>query len=116
MIYRHLNPDTIRKAMMDNDDMTRQFVDMYILQCPSDFQQLIENVNNGYLQGTADAAHHIKPTMEYVGATALRIAFQELEDLARRGEDNGMIRKKFEALQANFDELMKELQDFRERL
>jgi len=116
MIYCHLNPDTIRKAMMDNDDMVREFVDMYILQCPSDFQQLTESVQNGHLKGTADTAHHIKPTMEYVGATALRIAFQELEDLARRGEDNGLIRKKFEALQAKFDELMKELQAFRKKL
>ncbi len=116
MKYHFINPDLIHKTMLNDTNMVRQFVDMYISQCPADFQKLIESVEKEHFRNVADAAHHIKPTMEYIGATALRIDFQELENLARQEEVFTDIREKFEYIQAKFRELMEELRVFREEL
>jgi len=116
MTYHYIKPDNIYKSMMDNTAMVRQFVEMYIAQSPVDFQQLTKSVQAGDYREIADAAHQIKPTMEYVGATALRLDFQELETAARQEEDLTAIREKLEAVHVKFDDFLHELTVFRDSL
>ncbi len=108
MIYSYIQPAVIEKSMMNNKELIRQFVDMYIVQCPVDFDKLAESIRSFDCQGIADLAHHMKPTMEYVGATKLRWDFQELESLANVG-NKVKIYEKFDRLNVKFEDFIQEL-------
>lgn len=112
MKYKIINPDVINKSMMGNPQMVRQFVEMYIDQSPVDFRILISSLANNDKKGIRDSAHHIKPTMEYIGASSLRIAFQELENMGRDEVEMDTIKIKFEQIQKDFDLMIEELKSF----
>ncbi len=116
MKYSYIKTTVINKSMFNNTDLIGQFLEMYITQCPVDFDTLAENVHANDYQGIADAAHHIKPTMEYVGATSLRLDFQELESLANTANNSTEIREKFDLLKVKFNEFIQELVHYRNSL
>ena len=113
MTYIYIQPAVIDKSMMNNKDLIRQFVDMYIVQCPIDFDKLSESVRSYDCQDIADLAHHMKPTMEYVGATELRVNFEELEALAKNTDNETVIHEKFVALRLKFQTFIQELIHYR---
>lgn len=98
--------------MMGNPEMVRQFVAIYIQQSPIDFQALEQSLEKGNIKTIGDSAHHIKPTMEYIGASSLRLSFQELEDMSRTNVTLELIRQKFEEIKPQFQEMMEELEYF----
>ncbi|NGM62969.1 hypothetical protein G5B30_13740 [Sphingobacterium sp. SGG-5] len=112
MTYIYIQPNVIVKSMMNDKDLIQQFVDMYTAQCPVDFDKLSKSIQQNDRQGIADMAHHMKPTMEYVGATALRLDFQELECVATTA-DRADIVEKFNILHAKFRDFMRELSHYR---
>ncbi len=112
MAYKIINPETINKSMMGNPKMVKQFIEMYIEQSPIDFQLLTNSLNNNNTTAIRDNAHHIKPTMEYIGATMLREAFQELENMGRDGVEMSIIRSRFREIKSNFDLMIEELKKF----
>lgn len=116
MKYQIIKPEVIYSSMMENSDMVRQFVEMYLFQSPLDFERLAETVAQNDIKSIEGAAHHIKPTMEYIGATALRSDFQELEDLARQQRDFTLISEKFDSITIKFNELLVELKRFLEEI
>ena len=81
--YQTINPATIAENMMQNAGLIRQFLTLYLQQIPEDFQQLKEALVTQNHAEIASKAHHIKPTMEYIGATVLRQKFQEIESAAK---------------------------------
>lgn len=104
-----INIDVIYKSMMGNDEMVKQFVELYLSQTPIDFQALEDSVASGNPKAIADAAHHIKPTMEYIGASELRVLFQEIETLGKENASIELIRDKFNALKPQFNLMIEEL-------
>lgn len=116
MSYEIIKPETIYSSMMNNRDMVGQFVEMYLLQSPLDFEKLADSIGQKDIVKIGDAAHHIKPTMEYIGATTLRLDFQELEDIARKHGDLDLITERFVAIKTQFDKLMTELRVFLEEV
>lgn len=112
MVYKIINPESINKSMMGNPKMVKQFIEMYIEQSPIDFQALTHSVLNNDRAAIRDSAHHIKPTMEYIGASKLRIAFQELETMGRNRIEMETIRIKFEEIKSDFDLMIAELKSF----
>lgn len=112
MSYKIINPEIIKKSMMGDSEMVRQFVDMYIKQSPIDFEALEHSVGKNNKQAIRDSAHHIKPTMEYIGATALRVAFQELEDMGREEADIHLISARFREVKYDFECMIEELRLF----
>ncbi|TDQ81281.1 Hpt domain-containing protein [Sphingobacterium yanglingense] len=112
MAYKIINPESINKSMMGNPKMVKQFIEMYIEQSPLDFQALILSVLNDDKNAIRDSAHHIKPTMEYIGASKLRSAFQELENMGRDGMGVEAIRIRFEEIRSDFDLMIAELKSF----
>ncbi|MDR2284682.1 MAG: Hpt domain-containing protein [Sphingobacterium sp.] len=112
MAYKIINPESINKSMMGNPKMVKQFIEMYIEQSPLDFQVLAQSLTNNDKTAIGDSAHHIKPTMEYIGASKLRAAFQELENMGRDGIEMETIRIKFEEIKSDFDLMITELKSF----
>ena len=109
MNYNIINIDTIKNSMMGNDDMVKQFVGMYLSQCPVDFENLEKAVSSQSHQDIKDAAHHIKPTMEYIGASNLRLAFQEIESMGKEKAKIELIAEKFNVLRLQFNDMLEEL-------
>ncbi|MFZ4863716.1 Hpt domain-containing protein [Sphingobacterium sp. Mn56C] len=116
MEFKLINPQEITAAMMDNNTLIKQFVEMYLFQSPIDFQALQQSIKNENKQSIADHAHHIKPTMAYIGAKTLQNNFQELEDLGKSGAEMTIIRDKFQRVHTDFNCMLKELADFNKTL
>lgn len=112
MSYKIINPDIIKKSMMGNPKLVKQFVEMYLDQSPIDFQALTDSLANANKAAIRDSAHHIKPTMEYIGATPLRIAFQELEDMGRDEVEIETIHTRFKEIKTHFELMLEELRSF----
>lgn len=112
MAYKIINPESILKSMMGNKEMVKQFVQMYLMQTPLDFENLRKSIELGDHSSIKDAAHHIKPTMEYIGASNLREEFQAIENLAKENSDLSVIKHKFEKMNPDFELLIQELQEF----
>lgn len=81
--FQTINPTVIAENMMQNSELIKQFLSLYLQQIPEDVQNLKNAVTNRNHAESASKAHHIKPTMEYVGATALRQKFQDIETAAK---------------------------------
>lgn len=110
--FEVINPEIIRESMMNNDNMIKQFVELYILQCPIDFDALAKSIEKGDPKEISSTAHHIKPTMEYIGASNLRINFQELEKLGAQNARIEDIIKKYEEIKPKFELMLEELKSF----
>lgn len=109
MTYKFINIDTINASMMGDDSMVKQFVQMYLMQMPIDFNNLESAIQSAIHSDIKDKAHHIKPTMQYIGASELQNDFQELETLGKENADLTLILTKFEAVKPKFKELIEEL-------
>lgn len=110
MNYSVINIDSINKSMMGNSDMIKQFVMLYLTQTPIDFKALEDSIASGDFKLISNAAHHIKPTMEYIGASELSVQFQEIETLGKENASIEIIREKFRAIKPKFDLMIEELQ------
>lgn len=114
--YQFIKPTVIRANMLNNDDMVKTFVSMYLEQCNEDFGHLSKAVAEKNYEEISAKAHYIKPTIEYIGATEVREQFQHLEDITNNKQDFSEITHSFAQLQANFNSLMEELKAFRSSL
>lgn len=116
MTYEIINPEIIISSMMDDKNMIKQFVEMYLMQSPADFANLASSIESSDHVHVRDYAHHIKPTMAYIGAQSLQQNFQELEDMARDRSDFSEIEAKFESTKIHFERMLLELRMFLESM
>lgn len=116
MEYKIIKPTVINASMMNNTEMILQFIEMYLQQCPTDFEKLHSAIDNGNFHTIRDLAHHIKPTMEYIGASDLRILFQKIEDASKEHVDIHLIVEQFNILKKEFELLLQELKHYRDHL
>lgn len=114
--YTIIAPEAIQNSMMGNKEMIKQFVQLYLTQSAVDFQNLENSIRSKVKSDIASSAHHIKPTMEYIGAIDLRTAFQQLETLAKQDADLTHIMEKFEMLKPSFEIMLQELKVFLDQL
>ena len=89
-----------------NRDFMREIIDMFVVQTPGDLQQLETLIDQRDWQQAASQAHRIKPTLNYVGANALRDELQQLERNAREETDVNQIRVHYDRLRPRFDALI----------
>lgn len=108
----HINIDLISQNMFDNSDLIKQFVSMYLIQTPVDLDNLRHAVAGDDHQKIADAAHHIKPTMDYIGAFHLKDKFEEIEASAKNHESLEGLRATFDVLDIEMKELIFELEQY----
>lgn len=112
MEFKIINPTVIQESMMHSDELIKQFIELYLFQCPLDFEVLTTSISQKNLKEIAAAAHHIKPTMEYIGASNLRVEFQELENLSNKGASIEEIEAHFLVLKPKFELMLVELAHF----
>lgn len=98
--------------MLGDDQMIKTFVGMYLTHCRNDFANLSQAIDQQDIPEIGSKAHHMKPTMAYIGAKELHVQFQEIESEARRGTDYTIILPLFQALEKNFNVVMQELERF----
>lgn len=96
--------------------MIKQFLELYILQTPVDFKYIAIAMSNKNKADIAQYAHHIKPTMEYIGASDIRANFQELETLAKSDAPLIELENSFNTIDSQFRHLMSELESYLDSL
>lgn len=88
----------------------RELLTMFVDKTPKDVSKLAEYVSKKEWPGTASMAHHIKPTLAYVGAEDMRLEMQWLEDATKRTEiPESEIVERFNLLKKRFAILVEEL-------
>lgn len=109
MTFQIISLDIINQSMMGNSDLIKQLVDMYITQSPIDFESLREAIQLGDKTLIRERAHHIKPTMQYIGAVNLQADFQKLETLAKDDAPLVEIEEVFNQMTPTFQLMLQEL-------
>ena len=110
MNFKIINLETIDHSMMGNAELIKQLVDLYIVQSPTDFKELEDAVITGEHSHIREKAHHIKPTMQYIGATGLLQDFQNLENKAKDSSPINEIKELFnQKIKPDFLLMMDEL-------
>lgn len=115
-IYKHIKPEIIEQSMFNNEEMIKEFIALYRTQTPIDFEKLTKAVQQTDHQQIMSAAHHIKPTMEYIGASYLKDQLQLLETSAKEMAAIDHIQSQFNSLKIVFDELFNELEQYEKSL
>ena len=115
-MYKHIKSAIIEQNMFNNSDMIKQFIGLYRTQTPLDFEKLEKAVAQQDYKEIGDAAHHIKPTMEYIGASHLRDHLQKIELLAKKMNNINLIQIEFILLKPQFEELFIELEQYEKSL
>ncbi|WDF67731.1 Hpt domain-containing protein [Sphingobacterium oryzagri] len=110
--YSLIDPAAIQDNLMHNTDLIRQFLQLYQTQIPADFIALQQAMQRGVKQDISSRAHHIKPTMEYIGATTLRADLQKLETAAKENASLAELQELFASLETKFETLLREIDSF----
>ncbi|MBD1428983.1 MULTISPECIES: Hpt domain-containing protein [Sphingobacterium] len=110
MIFQIINLDIINESMMGNADLIKELVDLYISQSPGDFKALEDALSTGDTVLIRKTAHHIKPTMQYIGAKDLLQDFQVLENMAKEGVPIEEMNAQFQKIKPKFSLMLEELQ------
>ncbi len=114
--YTLIDPNAIQTNLMQNTALIQQFLQLYLVQIPLDLDALKEAMSKEEHIEIANKAHHIKPTMEYIGAIELRSALQELETAAKNGHELLQLKNMFEALLPQFETLLTEIKEYLDKL
>ncbi|MBD1434769.1 Hpt domain-containing protein [Sphingobacterium sp. DN00404] len=114
MQYRLINPLVIQETLMNNKELVLQFLGLYQEQIPNDLQALKEAVTSEVHIEIANKAHHIKPTMEYIGARALREKLQQLEYAGKNGTEIPHIHTLFMDIEREIQTLLQEIADYKQ--
>jgi len=97
---------------MNNLAIVKQFLSLYQTQIPIDFEDLRKAVESADHKEIANKAHHVKPTLGYIGASSLHAKFQELEYAGKNKEDMASIILKFNILEHEYELLMEEINQY----
>ncbi len=112
MEYTLINKQAIEENMFSDKGMIKQFIDLYISQIPIDFQSLFAAIDRQALNDIGNAAHHIKPTMVYIGALTIKDKLQQIESLARVSADITAIAELYADLKTTYELLIQELKAY----
>lgn len=114
--YKIIQTDRLEANLMNNIEIIKQMIGLFLGQGHQDFSELEKAVTSGDLNQVHAIAHHIKPTMEYIGANILTNKFQQLEQLAKNGGASNDIADLFSEIKQDFTRAMQELQDYSQSL
>lgn len=115
-MYKIIDPQIITNNTGGNPSLAKQFIELYLIQLPKDWDDLQKAITESDLQKIKDRAHHIKPTMEYIGAIGMRIAFQKMEDMASIKVTISKIISLNKELSIMYQDLMNDLKRFKHSL
>ena len=99
-----------------NTQLIKEILTLFINQTPPDMELLSEYIRQADWEKAYKQAHHIKPTLAYVGANQLRQELQEIEDAARHRRHLDTIGDRFTAMLPRMDVLYRELAGYLETI
>lgn len=114
--YQLISPETIERSLTTNKDLIRQFIDLYLIQIPSQIAELEMAVAQYNPDAVRTLAHHIKPTLAYIGAPGLMLQLQDLEDMGAQHTDQAQVKQHFLAIKNNVTIVLAELEIYRATL
>lgn len=114
--YLLIDPTTIEQNFLHSRNVISQLLDLYLTQIPADLKALKDAILASDHTAIANKAHHIKPTMEYVGATTLRRKLQELETAGKNRKDMAIIQTLSAAIEQEIASLLQEIANYRREL
>ena len=92
-----------------NTQLIREILELFIKQTPPDVERLAAYIKQEDWENTYKQAHHIKPTLAYVGANQMRQELQEIEDDAKHRQNAETIAAKLATMLPRLDVLYGEL-------
>ncbi len=112
MKFEQANMDYLEDLSNGNPQLIREIIQLFIKQTPEDMELLSTYIKQGEWEKAYRQAHHIKPTLAYVGANQMRQELQEIESLAKNRQDLHSLRDRFDKLTPRFNTLYKELETY----
>jgi FOG: HPt domain len=110
--FTEANMDYLQDLSGGNSDLIREIVALFIKQTPGDMELLGTYIREQNWTQAYKQAHHIKPTLAYVGANTMRAELQEIEDRAKNQRELDTIAGKFNNLLPRFEVLYQELRSY----
>ncbi len=110
MKFEQANMEYLEDLSGGNPHLIREIVGLFIKQTPADMQLLSTYIQEGEWEKAYKQAHHIKPTLAYVGANVMREELQEIESHAKNRQDLHLLQDKFNRLIPRLDTLYRELE------
>ncbi len=107
--FKIINPAAISANLMDNKIIIKKILTLYQTQTPIDFEDLRNAILAQDHAEIASRAHHIKPTLGYIGASSLHTLFQELEYAGKNKVSMQDILVKFARVEKEYNTLMEEI-------
>lgn len=91
--------------------LIKEMIGLFLSQTPGYLERLAEHIDAGDWLNTQSMAHHIKPTLAYMGAEDMRQALIHIEQLAKADPVQvESLKSKFSTLQGRFAVLFRELE------
>jgi len=112
MNFEQANMDYLEDLSGGNTKLIREILELFIRQTPPDMELLVSYIQQEEWEKVYKQAHHIKPTLAYVGANGMRMELQEIETLAKNRQELQSIPEKFNALLPRLETLYKELEEY----
>lgn len=116
MKFEQANMDYLIDLSGGNTQLIREIIVLFIKQTPIDMELLSNYIQQGEWEKAYKQAHHIKPTLAYVGANQMREELQEIESLAKNRQELHSLPGKFDNLTPRLNILYKELEMYLETI
>jgi len=110
--FEYANMDYLEDLSGGNAQLIREILALFIKQTPPDIELLASYVRNEDWENAYKQAHHIKPTLAYVGANGMRAELQEIETLAKNRQNLNQIPVRVDALLPKLEILYGELKAY----
>jgi len=99
-----------------NTQLIREIVELFIKQTPADVELLANYIEQKDWENAYKQAHHIKPTLAYVGANHMRQELQEIENDAKLRQHTDEIAGKLATMLPRLEVLYGELKAYLETI
>ena len=96
-----------------NSSIIVEIIDLFLNQTPGDFDTLVQHVQDTNWEGAYRMAHHIKPTLAYVGANTMRDELNSIERLTKEGTALDTILPRLEGVRTRLAILYSELKAYK---
>lgn len=112
MNFKEANLNFLLELSGGETSIIKEMLEMFLTLTPEHLEQLSAHIKNQDWEKIRAMAHHIKPTLSYMGAENMRGIMQEIETLANEKRDYEIIVNEFEAVYPRFQTLFEELRNY----
>ncbi len=112
MNFEQANMDYLLDLSGGNVTLIKEILQLFLKQTPADIDLLSSYIQQHNWEKVYKQAHHIKPTLAYVGANGMRTELQDIESRAKNQEDLDSIPARLDTMLPRLDTLYRELKTY----